>query len=54
VITLDWNAFAANNPQAVGQPYAFGSVIDAQCWYRDPTAPRGTNLSAALEFFLQP
>jgi hypothetical protein len=51
---LDWNAFAAANPSAVGQPYVFGTMVNAQCWFRDPPAPKSTNLSNALEFFLQP
>ncbi len=54
VATLDWNAFAAANPGAVGQPYVFGMMINAQCWFRDPPAPRSTNLSNGLEFFVQP
>lgn len=52
--SLDWNAFAASNPGAIGQPYAFGMMINAQCWFRDPPAPKSTNLSDGLEFFLQP
>jgi hypothetical protein len=52
--SLDWNAFAAANPSAVGQPYVFGAMVNAQCWFRDPPAAKSTNLSDALEFFLQP
>ncbi len=54
IASFDWNAFAAANPGAVGQPYAFAMMINAQCWFRDPPAPRSTNLSDGLEFFLQP
>ncbi len=52
--SFDWNAFAAANPGAVGQPYSFGMMINTQCWFRDPPAPRATNLSNGLEFFVQP
>ncbi len=52
--SLDWNAFAAANPNAVGQPYVFGTMVNAQCWFRDPPAAKSTNLSNALEFFVQP
>lgn len=52
--TLDWNAFAASYPGAVGQPYVHGMMINAQCWFRDPPAPKSTNLSDGLEFFVQP
>lgn len=52
--SLDWNAFASSNPGALGQPYATGMMINAQCWFRDPPAPKSTNLSNGLEFYLQP
>lgn len=48
----DWNAWMAAQPSALGQPRFVGEVVSAQCWYRDPPAPRGTNLTNALEFML--
>jgi hypothetical protein len=29
-----------------------GLVVDAQAWYRDPPAPKSTNLSGGLEFIV--
>jgi Tol biopolymer transport system component len=53
-LSLDLLAFAAANPGALGQPLALGQRIDAQAWFRDPPAPKTTNLSDALEFDLVP
>ena len=39
---------------AIGQPMYAGQVVVAQGWFRDPSAPRNTNLSDALEFTLSP
>jgi hypothetical protein len=53
-LALDWNAYMATHPTALGNPRFAGEVIDAQVWFRDPPAPRGSNLSAAVEFVLMP
>jgi len=53
-ISIDWLAFVAAHPGALGQPLTPGAIIDAQCWYRDPPAPKGTNLSNGIEFELCP
>lgn len=50
VLSLDWNAYRASNPGALGNPFSAGQRVQAQAWFRDPPAPRGTNLSNALEF----
>jgi hypothetical protein len=52
--SLDWNAYIAANPGALGQPFAAGIVVDAQGWFRDPTAAKTTNLTAGIEFTVQP
>jgi hypothetical protein len=51
---LDWNAYMAANPAALGQALFPGEVFDAQAWFRDPPAPGTTNLSDGLEFSLAP
>jgi hypothetical protein len=53
-LALDWNAFRAANPTALGSPFAAGQHIYAQGWYRDPPAPKTTSLSNALDFTLLP
>jgi subtilisin-like proprotein convertase family protein len=52
--TLDWNAYQAANPGALGNPFLTGSKVYAQAWFRDPPAPKTTNLSDALEMTVQP
>ena len=54
VLTLDWNAYRAANPGALGNPFSAGQHVFAQGWFRDPPAPKTTNLSNALEYVLQP
>jgi hypothetical protein len=53
-LSLDWNAYMAANPAALGHPRFAGQVVDAQAWFRDPPAPKTTNLSDALQFVLAP
>jgi hypothetical protein len=50
----DWLVFISANPGSLGTPFVAGDVVHAQGWYRDPAAPKTTNLSDALEFTLQP
>jgi len=49
-LRLDFNAWIAANPAALGGPFAQGQTIRAQGWYRDPAAPGQTNLSNAVAF----
>lgn len=49
-VSLDWRAWLAANPSALGSPLTAGTVFQAQLWYRDPAAPKSTNLSGGLEF----
>ena len=53
-LSVDWNAYMAAAPGAVGQPRFAGQVFRAQGWFRDPPASKSTNLSNALEFTLAP
>ncbi len=52
--SLDFNAFMAANPLALGQPLFAGQNLFAQAWFRDPPAPKTTNMSNALRFVLAP
>lgn len=53
-LSVDFLAFLAANPGALGAPGAAGQMFHAQCWFRDPPAPKTTNLSDGLEFVLCP
>ncbi|MCC7011692.1 MAG: hypothetical protein IT454_03935 [Planctomycetes bacterium] len=53
-LALDWNAFTAGTPGAMGQPFLAGDKIYLQAWFRDPPAPKSTNLSDAIELTVQP
>ncbi|MBL8801120.1 MAG: right-handed parallel beta-helix repeat-containing protein [Planctomycetes bacterium] len=53
-LSIDWNAFRATHPMALGTPFAAGDVVYAQGWYRDPPASKSTSLSNALQFFVAP
>lgn len=50
----DWNAFVAGDPTAVGQPFEGGETVWAQAWFRDPGAPKDSNLSDGLAFTVLP
>jgi hypothetical protein len=52
--SADWNAFRFANPSALGQPFSAGDEVRAQAWFRDPPAPKTTNLSNAAAFTLCP
>jgi hypothetical protein len=53
-LSLDLNAYLTGNPGSLGQPFAAGNKIYAQAWYRDPPAPKTTNLSDGVELTFQP
>jgi hypothetical protein len=53
-IALDWNQYIATHPTALGNPFSAGQKVYAQCWFRDPPAPKTTNLSNALSFTVGP
>lgn len=51
-LRLDFNAWMRANPAALGSPFVAGQVFYAQGWFRDPAAPKQTNLSNGLTFTL--
>jgi hypothetical protein len=53
-LTLDWNQFQSTFPGALGAPFSAGDKVYAQAWFRDPPAPRTTNLSDAVELTVAP
>ena len=53
-LSVDWLAFLAANPTAEGAPFSAGTTVNAQAWFRDPPAPKTTNLSDGLEFVTLP
>jgi hypothetical protein len=52
--SIDWLAWMATHPTAVGQPLTSGQKFQGQCWFRDPSASATTNLSQGLEWTLCP
>jgi Tol biopolymer transport system component len=54
VLSVDWNAFVAATPGALGAPFAAGQHVFAQGWFRDPPSPKTTALSNAIEFVVAP
>lgn len=52
--SIDLNQFWSTHPSALGQPLTALATFQAQAWYRDPPAPKGTHSSNAIEFFLCP
>lgn len=52
--SLDWLAFMAANPAALGQPIQPGQTFYTQVWYRDSGAPLNSNLTAGVSFTLCP
>jgi hypothetical protein len=53
-ISIDWNAWIAAHPGALGTPFAAGQAVQAQCWFRDPPNAKTTSLSDAIEFYVAP
>ena len=53
-LQLDWNAFVAASPGALGAPFSAGSRVFVQGWFRDPPSCKGTSLSNALEMTFAP
>jgi hypothetical protein len=53
-LSEDWNAFMSTHASALGQPIAAGAHVWAQAWFRDPPAPKTTNLSDGLVFVVGP
>jgi hypothetical protein len=53
-LSLDWNAYIAANPSALGNPFAAVQHVFAQGWFRDPPSPKTTMLTDALKFEVAP
>jgi hypothetical protein len=53
-LVLDWNAYMASHPGALGQPFSAGDQAYLQGWYRDPPSPKTTALTDALQVFVCP
>jgi hypothetical protein len=53
-LSLDWDVFQAANPTSIGNPWTVGAKAYIQAWFRDPPAPRTTNLSNGIEITYQP
>jgi Tol biopolymer transport system component len=51
-LAVDWNAYVAAHPLALGHPFSEGATVWAQGWFRDPSVPGGSNLSNGLWFDL--
>lgn len=51
---LDWNLYQQTHPGALGAPWSSGRKVYVQAWFRDPPAPKASNLSNALELTYQP
>jgi subtilisin-like proprotein convertase family protein len=53
-LNLNWNAYQTANPGSVGNPFSVGNHVYVQGWYRDPPAPKTTNLTNALDMTVTP
>ena len=51
---FDLGLWIANEPNAMGQPFAAGDTLWAQGWWRDPGAAKNTNLTDGIEVTLLP
>jgi hypothetical protein len=53
--TVDFSAWAAANPSAMGLPMTIGTTLYFQAWYRDPGhGPKNANLTSALRATFEP
>jgi hypothetical protein len=52
--SVDFLAYAVTHPNALGMPLSAGLVVNAQVWFRDPPAPKTTNLSDGCQFTTLP
>jgi hypothetical protein len=53
-LSIDWLAYIAANPGALGTPLSAGQEFFGQAWFRDPPAPKTTNLSNAIRWTVCP
>jgi len=52
--SIDWCAWVATHPTALGAPFSAGRDVWAQCFFRDPPSPKTTALSNGLSFTVIP
>jgi hypothetical protein len=55
-LSLDFDLYTMTNTinLSTGVPWAAGDVVDFQAWFRDPPAPKTTNLTDAVEVVFVP
>jgi hypothetical protein len=53
-MTLDWNAYQAANPTALGNPWSAGQHAYAQGWFRDPASCKTTSMSDGVDMTYVP
>jgi hypothetical protein len=53
-MSVDFLAYCAANPGAIGNPLAAGQTFNSQAWFRDPPSPKTTNLSDGLQWTMVP
>jgi len=53
-LALDFDAWCATHPGAVGNPWSAGAKAWVQGWFRDPPACKTTSLSEGIELTWQP
>ena len=53
-LSVDWSAFMAGAPSALGNPRSAGQVYQAQGWFRDPPACKKSRLTDAIELTYVP
>jgi hypothetical protein len=53
-LSVDFLAYLAAHPNALGAPFSAGQIVWSQAWYRDPPAAKTTNLSNGLQFTFAP
>jgi hypothetical protein len=53
-LSIDWLAWVTANPGSLGLPLAAGQTYFGQAWFRDPPAPKTTNLSNGLRWTICP
>jgi hypothetical protein len=53
-MSIDFLAYCAANPLAIGNPLGAGQTFNSQAWFRDPPSPKTTNLSDGLQWTMVP
>jgi len=49
-LSVDFLNYAFTHPGSLGTPLVAGQMFWSQAWFRDPPAPKTTNLSNGLQF----